>query len=297
VRIAAESAPQRGVNDKLTYYAIDPNTYRNISDIQFIRGQGSNDSIWQQFRTGRSLFISTVVSDIHHLKQGDRLFIETKQGSQPFTVAAVMVDFNPKAYIIYGPMNDAYHWFGQTGVDSFFLSVKSGYSVEDVKSEIEKRYKKARSITTISSEQLHSQILTLVGQSFDLLDSLNYIGMIISALGVINTLMMNIMERQQEIGGMRSIGMTRSQVIKMIISEGSTLGIIGGFFGLATGVIMAEQMVRALNLMASYDLSLVLPPHVFLWGAGIALIVAQAAAYYPAWKAARVNIIEAIQHE
>lgn len=297
VRLASESAPQRGINDKLTYYAIDPETYRNISDIQFLRGQGSDDAIWQQFRSGKYIFISTVVSDIHALKQGDRLFIETKRGSQPFTVAAVMVDFNPKAFIIYGPLNDAYHWFNQTGVDSFFLSVKPGYSVDNVKSEIENRYKKARSIVAVSSQQLHSQIMTLVNQSFGLLDALNYIAMIISALGVINTLMMNVMERQQEIGGMRSIGMTRGQVIKMIISEGSTLGIIGGIFGLATGVIIAEQMVRALNLLASYDLSLILPLSVFLWGAGIALIVAQAAAYYPAWKAGRVNIIAAIQHE
>ncbi len=297
VRISAQSGAQRGVNDSLAYYGIDPDTYRKVTKFQFIRGQGSEEAIWQQFRSGKAIFISTVVADVHHLKQGDRIILETKQGDLPFTVAAVIVDFNPKGFIIYGPLNDAYHWFGQTGVDSFFLSVKPGYSIETVKTEIENRYKKAHSITVFSAQQLQNQILALVNQSFVLLDALNMIGMIISALGVINTLMMNVMERRQEIGGLRSIGMTRAQITKMILSEGSSLGVIGGIFGIAVGVIMAQQMVNAMNLLAGYDLSLTLPPSAFLWGGVIALIVTQAAAYYPARSAARVNIIEAISHE
>jgi putative ABC transport system permease protein len=130
-----------------------------------------------------------------------------------------------------------------------------------------------------------------------LFDVLGVIGLVVAALGVVNTLMMNVIERQREIGGLRSLGLTRWQTTKMVLAEAATLGVIGGAFGLVFGYVLSQVFVTALNALAGYDLKYVFAANVFVAGALIAIGVSQLAALYPAWKAAGVNIVEAVKHE
>jgi putative ABC transport system permease protein len=139
--------------------------------------------------------------------------------------------------------------------------------------------------------------LTLSQEAFRLFDVLGLIGLVVAALGVINTLMMNVLERQREIGSLRSLGLTRWQTTKMVLAEAATLGVIGGAFGLAFGYVLSQVFVSALNELSGYDLEYVFAPGTFAWGALAAIAVSQVAALYPAWKAAGVNIVEAIKHE
>jgi putative ABC transport system permease protein len=106
-----------------------------------------------------------------------------------------------------------------------------------------------------------------------------------------------VLERQREIGALRSLGLTRWQTIKMILAEAVTLGMIGGVFGLVFGYVLSQIFVSALNAMSGYDLKYIFNPQTFLVGAFIALGVSQLAALYPSFKAAAVNIVEAIKHE
>jgi putative ABC transport system permease protein len=120
---------------------------------------------------------------------------------------------------------------------------------------------------------------------------------IVAALGVINTLMMNVLERRREIGALRSIGMTRAQIIRMILAEAGTMGAIGAVFGITFGVLLSRVFVEGLKMMTGYRLVFSLPFQSVLLGLAIALIVSQIAALYPAWKGSRVNMVEAIKHE
>ena len=108
-------------------------------------------------------------------------------------------------------------------------------------------------------------------QSFRLFDVSGLIGVIIGALGVINTLTMNVIERQREIGGLRSLGMTRRQVLRMVLAEALALGLMGGIYGMAVGSVIANVTVLGTNLMIGYDLIYRFTPTPYLIGAVIAL--------------------------
>ncbi len=149
----------------------------------------------------------------------------------------------------------------------------------------------------LTTDEFKAKILTLASESFRLFDVLGLIGVVVAALGVVNTLMMNVLERQREIGSLRSLGLTRWQTTKMVLAEAATLGVIGGVFGLGFGYVLSQIFITALNAMSGYDLQYLFTLSPFLAGAAIALIVSQVAALYPAWKAAGVNIVEAVKHE
>jgi putative ABC transport system permease protein len=152
-------------------------------------------------------------------------------------------------------------------------------------------------VSVQTTQDFKNSILNLMNQSFGLFDVLSLIGVIIGALGAINTLTMNVMERTREIGGPRSLGMTCRQVLRMVLAEALALGVMGGIYGLSFGFVIAKVMIRGTNMMIGYDLEYLFTAQPYLIGAAIALLVTQGAAFYPARRAARVSIVEAIKFE
>ncbi len=118
--------------------------------------------------------------------------------------------------------------------------------------------------------------------------------MMVAALGVINTLTMNVVER-------RELGMllfaTRRQVARMILAEAGMMGLVGGVMGILFGVLMARTVLSSMNRMAGFKLAFTLPLSGVVVSLFIALVISQLAALWPARRASRIRIIEAIQFE
>jgi len=120
---------------------------------------------------------------------------------------------------------------------------------------------------------------------------------LVASLGVINTLTMNVMERTQEIGMLRGVGLTRRQVMAMVLSEAGVMGIISGLLGLLFGVILSRIFLTAMTAMSGYRLTYVLSWQGIAVALLIAVVVSQLAAILPARRAARLRIMEAIHYE
>jgi putative ABC transport system permease protein len=148
-----------------------------------------------------------------------------------------------------------------------------------------------------SNQALKARALNLLAQTSSLFDVLALIAIIVAALGVVNTLTMNVMERTQEIGMLRSVGMTRRQVGKMILAEAGMMGLVGGSVGLVFGLFLSHAVLSTINSMMGYELTYAVPMQGIAVSLVIALIVSQLAALWPARRAAQMRIIEAIQFE
>ena len=294
---AADKNPDTGTNDRFYFEALDPGTFLQIGDMEFVANQGDPQANWARLEQGKAIFISNVVADRYDLRQGDELVLQTHRGEQAFYVAAEVVDFGGQGLVIYGTYDDLHYWFNEQGVDRFTLAIAPNHSIEAVSNEIESRYQGRYNLSLQTTESFKNSILDLMNQSFRLFDVLNLIGVIIGVMGVINTLTMNVIERQREIGGLRSLGMTRGQVLRMVLAEALALGAMGGIYGLGIGYVIANVLIKGTNMMVGYDLAYLFTPNPYLLGAFIALVVVQVAAIYPARRAARVNIVEAIKHE
>jgi putative ABC transport system permease protein len=124
-----------------------------------------------------------------------------------------------------------------------------------------------------------------------------YIAVLVAGLGVVNTMTMNILERVREIGMLRSIGMTRGQVGRMVLAEAGAMGVIGGLFSIGIGWLVSKDMVTGMSQGTSWQFNYIFPTLAFVSAAITALVISQLAALYPLWRAGRMRIIEAIQHE
>jgi putative ABC transport system permease protein len=120
------------------------------------------------------------------------------------------------------------------------------------------------------------------------------LSVIISIFGMINTLALAVFERTRELGMLRAVGMTRWQARTMIGSESVITALIGAAIGLPLGMFLAWLVTEALS---QYEVRYAIPIGSLVVFAIVAVIVGLVAAIMPAQRAARLNVLEALQYE
>lgn len=286
-----------GGEETLTFMALDPASYSMVTSFVFSDSQQDPQAALNQLAAGNAIFLSRVLSEKYGLTIGDSLRLRTRSGAHDFQIAAVVVDFYSQGKVIQGSWGDMRRFYRINDADIYLLKVSEGYSAAEVQGNIEAEFGKRDHLNVASNQTIIEGALGLLRQSYILFDALALIAMFVAGLGVVNTLTMNVMERTQEIGMLRSVGMTRRQVVQMILAEASLMGVIGGAFGLVFGVVLTRIFLWSMTAMSGYKLTFILPLIAIGVGWLIALVVSQLAALLPARRAAQFQILEAIQYE
>jgi ABC-type antimicrobial peptide transport system permease subunit len=133
-----------------------------------------------------------------------------------------------------------------------------------------------------------------VDQVLDLFYVLLALSVIISLFGMINTLVLAVFERTRELGMLRAIGMSRRQMRRMIRHESIVTALIGAALGLPLGVLLAALTTRALG---SLGIGFHLPGRQLAGFVLLAVVAGVGAAVLPARRAARLNVLQALQYE
>jgi putative ABC transport system permease protein len=118
------------------------------------------------------------------------------------------------------------------------------------------------------------------------------LSVVVSLFGIVNTLVLTVFERTREIGMLRAIGMTRRQVRRMIRHESVITALIGAAIGIALGIILAVLLIARVDFIV-----LSIPAVQLVAFAIAAIFVGIIAAIFPARRAARLNVLEALQYE
>jgi putative ABC transport system permease protein len=188
---------------------------------------------------------------------------------------------------------DAVHGFGVAGADAFAVRFDPTATPED-------RAGLATLVTGYALEanpvdRIAGAIDATLARVFGLFDALALVAVLVAALGIVNTLTMNVYERVREIGILRATGMTRRQVWRMVVVEAGVLGVVGSILGCVTGVLAGAALVA----LTGDGLRLSFAPdwRAIAIAAAFGVAVAMLAAAWPARLAARVSIVRAVQYE
>lgn len=127
---------------------------------------------------------------------------------------------------------------------------------------------------------------------------------LIIVLSISNTLSMAVIERTGEIGTVMALGLRRTGVLRMFITEGAMLGIIGGLLGVTLGLIAASAisavgipMPAPPGMARGYIGQILITPGLIVEALTLAVFTTLVASILPAWKASRMNIVDALRHQ
>ncbi|HJP96468.1 MAG TPA: ABC transporter permease [Candidatus Saccharimonadales bacterium] len=184
------------------------------------------------------------------------------------------------------------------GYGSFIVKADQSSNAAGVATAIRNTYKvgSADAQTQIKQQLSIFNILGMV------LGGIGGIALVVAAVGVVNTMIMSILERTREIGVMRAVGARRGTVSRLFTFEAALLGFFGGVFGLLIGWVLTLIANPFLNKqLASNNITssniITLPPWLILSVIGLTTIIGILAGLYPARRAARLDPVEALHYE
>ncbi|MDY7041646.1 MAG: FtsX-like permease family protein [Chloroflexota bacterium] len=129
----------------------------------------------------------------------------------------------------------------------------------------------------------------------EMVGQISLLAVFIGGVGMLNALLMSVLERTREIGVLRALGWQRRRVLAMILQESLALGAVGGVCGILMGLGMAWALEQIPGTMGAIDP--VYTPQLFAQAVVVALVAGVVGGLYPAWRATRMRPVEALRYE
>lgn len=180
--------------------------------------------------------------------------------------------------------------------DNFVLaSIRDGVALEDAKSQVDAVVTTFGNVEAQTKSELVADAETQIDQALRLFSGLLFLAVIIAILGIVNTLALSIFERTREIGLLRAVGMDRRQVRRIVRWEAVIIALFGTILGIAMGIFFGWAVVRALRDEGfgafAIPVGQIVGSLILAGGAGVL------AAIWPARRAAKLNVLDAIKYE
>lgn len=284
----------KGTN--VVLYSVQMPEYRKYSPGIWIEGEA--DKVYDAVTGKDAVYVSENFMNRFNLHTGSTIELNTPTGPKSFVIEGVRVDYMSDQGVI-GMDRGTFkkHW-QDAGVDSYDVFIKQGADVAAVRDAIAGSVGGQYRLVLQTNAEYRNEVQTAIKQSFRITYAMEAIAIIIAVIGIINTLMVSVLDRTREIGMLRAIGFTKEQIRKVIVSEAGVMGIIAGAFGAASGIgftLIITQII--LREVIGWTTPFVFPTVSVATGFLLAVFVSMGAGFYPAWKAASTNIIRALEYE
>ncbi len=166
-------------------------------------------------------------------------------------------------------------------------------AVEEIRELLRRRrkvpYGAADNFGISTSEQIISQFGAITGGVFALMVAISSVGLLVGGIGVMNIMLVSVTERTREVGVRKAIGARRRDIVIQFLIEAATLTGLGGVLGILVGSGIALLIQT------------IMPTYIPLWAPIVGFVVSVGLGLvfglWPAWKAARLNPIEALRYE
>ena len=271
---------------------LDPKTISRVYNFEWKKG--SDESVDDLGPFGA--IVDKSFADKKNLELGSRFSLLTPKGET--TLLEVKGIYKaPPFFPLLGAVSISLPFF-----DELYERPQNLYTFVDVKGSpsaaAESALKRELADFPDAKVQTRGQWIHDQDKDFDnfliLLYVLLALAVIVSLVGMINTLVLSVFERTRELGMLRAVGMTRHQVSRMVRQESVITALIGAALGLPLGVFLAVLVTRALS---QFNVEFVPPWKNLIAFAIVAMIAGVLAAVAPARRASRLNVLRALQYE
>ncbi len=266
------------------------------ADGRLTMAEGDRDAALAALDAGGAAIVPAAVADRLGIRLGTTLTAATIDGSTiPLRVVGIaertLPGSNGEAVLV--GWADATARFGVAGADAFAVRFAPNAPATTAADLADAATQSALEVVTL--DRVAGAIDDALDRVFGLFDALAIIAVIVAALGIANTLTMNVIERVREIGILRAAGMTTRQVWRSVVVEAGIVGVAGALVGIVTGIVVGALMLLLAGGTPQLATAIPWPTVGLSFVLGVAL--AMLAAAYPARLAARVSIVRAVAYE
>ena len=269
-------------------YGINMNETRKLKPWWSVEGRFFSDSEKGVMLVGRGL------AENENLSVGQVLPVGPKK--ENFTIVGILDrtgDQDDQFHFF--PLKEAQRVFSKEGlITTIAVKVGDMSRIAAVSAEMEK----IPDIQVVTMTQIMGTIMNLAGSARSLLLTVIAIALIISAFGIINTLLMSVNERTREFGMMKAIGASGLDIGKMVLAETVFITVSGGILGAVAAVVgssIIESFVKGMLPYAPGGSLINYSPQLAAFVLGFSVLLGLLCGIYPAYKSSRLTPMEAIR--
>jgi len=307
--VFATTARATGINDRITILGASTTAMQTIlGSINLIKGETYNDVPSPQAIIGYNIAIDdagTYRYDIGQpilIRVGSRNIMMITVGILDFYGTSTVINPDNTIFI---PIDYIRLLLRTSGYTSMIVKTNSIDDVDNVMNLI--RYMFGGRVSITSIKQITSTVQAITAQINLLLVSIAGTSFVAAGLGTFNIMTISVLERIREIGILKAIGMKDRGVLILYLSQGLILGILGSCIGVILGSVIAHVIpillssgmmrveITGQNVLSTYTPAVT--PTYILMSIMIAVLVAIVSSAYPAWKAAKMNPVDALRYE
>jgi putative ABC transport system permease protein len=274
---------------KIGLTAVDP-PGRNVFNLDWTAGSPS--VLGTLGSTGA--FVDKDYADSHHLLVGSPVRLTFSDGSrQLFRVRGIFdppTGGSPFGRVTISSASFDRHTPDPENLYSFVTT--RGGQTDANQAALDQTLEKFPNAKAVTRQKFIDNQISGLSSILNILYVLLALSVIVSLFGIVNTLVLTVFERTREIGMLRAIGMTRRQTRRMIRHESVITALIGAVIGIVLGIVLASLLIARVDFIV-----LSLPIGQLIVFAIAAIIVGIIAAIFPARRAARLNVLQALQYE
>ena len=290
--MAAIFDPNKGESGGISaFLGVDPVTYPQMkSYLKFQQGA------WFTKPEAFEAVVGYEAAELEQREVGDKMLIPEK--NVELTVAGVLSRTGTQDDgTIFVPLRTVQKIFEQEGkLTAIGVKIKKEANI----TLVEQKLYDLPDVQVVSLAQVKETIMSLISTAKMMVFSIALIAILIAMLGVVNTILMSVFERFQEIGIIKSIGAMPWDVFKLIWVETIILCLLGGGLGIGFSFVLSkitETLIRSLLPYTPTGSLVVISAGLGLLTMAMVLGIGIVSGLYPAWRAARVRPLESIRSE
>ena len=272
--------------------AVDP---RNVSDVLSLDWQKGSPETLSSLSNSETV-VDDAWAKTNDIDVGDRIRVRTPlERDVAYTVTGTVKDNADLLGNLVLTEEQLRREFGVRSPSLTFVKLEPGADAAKVQDEIKNRVKESfGTVDTLNQQELKDNQEEQINQLVAFFYVLLALAIVISLLGIVTTLALSIHERTRELGLLRAVGMSRRQVRTLVRYESVITALIGAILGTVLGVIFAALVSRPL---ADEGFELAYPIGTLIVLLLLAALAGVLAAIWPARRAAKLDVLEALAYE
>jgi len=277
-------------------FGYDPAEFQKVDSSDFDTGKASREQGFAKVARG-AVSVGRGYADEAGIEVGDTMLLEGPSGSHTAKVAGIVDTVFAAGQTVGMSLETMRDVFGIATDSQIALTATSDGTREELQGKVETILKRDYpNLTALSNDELKSDIEGQVSQQFGFFNAIVGVAIFVSLFGIINTLSMSVIERTREIGVLRALGTTRWQIRRTVGDESLVIAMIGALMGIVIGAGLGFALLKGLSFGIP-GVSYTAPIGTMIAVAVAAVVLGIIASLFPARRAAKLDVVEALSYE
>lgn len=274
------------------------NQSQSIGNRLYVSATDTPEEVWTALENG-SVIVSEPYANLNDMpRQGGTVTLYTAEGEQTFPVAGIYYDYSSSQGVVMMAQSVYRDLWHDDSVSAVALNLEPGVDPDELTLELKEALSALQTLSIRPNKGLRAEVLQIFDRTFAITGALQILATIVAFIGILSALFALQLDKQQEFGILRAIGLTTRQLWGMVMIETGLMGMVAGLLSMPTGFALSLILVYIINRRSfGWTLQMQIDPMTFVQALAIAVVAALLAGIYPARRMSKMMAAEAIRYE